>query len=319
MALRILLTGGAGFIGSHLTDALIAAGHHVAVVDDLSAGSERNLNPRAEFYPADIRSSLLKEVFDRERPEVVYHLAAQASVITSMRRPDYDASINVLGSLQILELSRRSRVRKVIYASTGGALYGEPRHLPCTEDHEISPLSPYGVTKFSVERYLHIYRQAYGLDYSILRYGNVYGPRQGPHGEAGVIAIFAQRMVEGGTCVIYGTGEQERDFVYVDDVVRANLSAMESASGEALNIATGRGTTVKQVFSGLSEAVGYGDPPKYEAARPGEVHRIYLDCSKAQRLLGWGATTPFEEGIRRTVSHMMNDVSRGLGEGLVAL
>lgn len=190
MALRILLTGGAGFIGSHVADALIEAGHHVAVVDDLSTGRRENLNPRARFYQVDFGSAQLEEVFDREHPHIVNHHGAQVSVVVSTDNPEKDAAINVMGSLHVLELCRRFRVKKVIYSSTGGALYGEPHYLPVDEEHPVRPLSPYGISKYTVELYLDFYRQTHGLDYTVLRYGNIYGPRQDPHGEAGVVAIF---------------------------------------------------------------------------------------------------------------------------------
>ena len=303
MATRILVTGGAGFIGAHVTDALIDAGHDVAIVDHLSSGRRQNLNPAARFYNVDIRSSQLEEVFHRERPHVVSHHAAQISVHLSMDNPQNDAATNVLGSLHVLDLCRRYEVGKVVYASTGGALYGEPDYLPCDESHPIRPLSAYGVSKYAVELYLSMYREAFGIDYTILRYGNVYGPRQDPHGEAGVVAIFCQRMVNGQPCFIYGNGEQERDFVYVGDVAAANLLALEGGSGKAFNIGVGTGTSVNQVFASLAKALDYQERPIHQPARPGEVFKITLDNWAAARGLGWRPTMPLAQGLALAAAH----------------
>ncbi|MDO8690820.1 MAG: NAD-dependent epimerase/dehydratase family protein, partial [Dehalococcoidia bacterium] len=219
--MKVLVTGGAGFIGSHVVDGLIAQGHRVVVVDNLSTGSRDNLNPQAFFYEVDIRSPQLVEVFAQERPDLVDHHAAQMSVNRSVQNPREDAEINVLGSLNVIECCRNFGVKKVVYISTGGAMYGEPQYLPCDEAHPINPLSPYGVTKHNAEHYLFTYRHLYGLNYTVLRYPNVYGPRQDPLGEAGVVAIFTGKMLEGQQAVINGSGEQERDFVYVADLVEA--------------------------------------------------------------------------------------------------
>ena len=246
--MKILVTGGAGFIASHVVDALLEAGHDVAIVDNLSTGRRRNINPRARFYEVDIRSPELARVLAEERPEIIDHHAAQMDVRRSIVDPIYDADINVLGSLNVLELARQHGVRKVIYISSGGAVYGEPVYLPCDEDHPIDPLCPYGATKHVVEHYLFMYRQNYGLDYTVLRYGNVYGPRQDPHGEAGVVAIFTGLMLAGRQAIINGNGEQERDFVYVGDCVQANLLALNSGSGEIYNVGCGVGTTVNEIF-----------------------------------------------------------------------
>lgn len=299
--MRILVTGGAGFIGSHVVDAFVEAGHHVAVVDDLSTGKRENLNPQAAFYQADIRDEdALAAIFAQERPEVVCHQAALANVRESMAQPVRYASVNVLGSLVLLELCRRHGVQKFIYASTGGAVYGEPQSLPVSEDHPVNPLDPYGASKHHVEHYLYLYRHNYGLRYTVLRYANVYGPRQDPFGEAGVVAIFTHKMLAGETPTINGTGEQARDFVYVGDVARANLLALTGADG-IFNIGTGIGTTVNQVYEGLRAATGYQGPVHYGPPKAGEVYRIYLDVRKAKAELGWTPQVSLAEGFRLTV------------------
>ena len=245
----MLVTGGAGFIGSHVVDALIEEGHSVVVIDDLSSGKREHVHHDAKFHQLDIRSPDLEGVFAEERPEVVNHHAAQVDVRVSMADPIFDADVNILGSLNLLECARSHGVEKLIYASTGGAVYGQPAYLPCDEDHPVEPICPYGISKLAVEHYLYLYRQSYGLEYTILRYANVYGPRQDPFGEGGVVAIFARQMVEGEQVVINGSGEQERDFVYVDDVVRANLVAMERGDGETYNLGRGVGTSVNELFA----------------------------------------------------------------------
>ncbi len=299
--MRILVTGGAGFIGSHVVDAFVEAGHHVIVVDDLSTGKRENLNPQAVFYQADIRDEgALAAIFARERPEAVCHQAALANVRESMVQPVRYASVNVLGSLVLLELCRQHGVRKFIYASTGGAVYGEPQSLPVSEEHPVNPLDPYGASKHHVEHYLYLYRHNYGLRYTVLRYANVYGPRQDPYCEAGVDAIFTHKMLAGETPTINGTGEQARDFVYVGDVARANLLALTGADG-IFNIGTGVGTTVNQVYEGLRAATGYQGPVHYGPPKAGEVYRIYLDVRKAATELGWTPRVSLSEGFRLTV------------------
>ncbi|MER3399632.1 MAG: UDP-glucose 4-epimerase [Thermoflexus sp.] len=300
--MKCLVTGGAGFIGSHVVDALIRAGHEVVVVDNLSTGRRENLNPRARFYAVDIRSPDLAEVFERERPEVVNHHAAQMSVRVSMADPIYDADVNVLGSLNLIRLSLRYGVKKFIYISSGGAVYGEPQYLPCDEDHPIRPLCPYGVTKFVVEQYLDLFYKHYGLHYTVLRYPNVYGPRQDPEGEAGVVAIFIGRMLRGEEVMINGTGEQMRDFVYVEDVVAANLMALEDGEGEVFNLGSGRGTTVNQIFHLLAAITGYRREPVYGPPKAGETFRIYLSAERAFRAWGWRPQVDLEEGLERTVA-----------------
>lgn len=306
--MRILVTGGAGFIGSHVVDLLIEAGHHVAVVDNLTTGRRANLNPEAAFYAVDIRAPELREVFAQERPEVICHHAAQMDVRRSMAEPLFDADNNILGSLNLLECARLSGARKIIYISSGGAVYGEPEYLPCDEAHPVNPLCPYGASKYIVEKYCYLYRANYGLDYTVIRYPNVYGPRQNPHGEAGVVAIFSDRMLRGETPLINGTGEQERDFVYVEDCARANLLALEQGSGAIYNLASGVGTSINQLFDLLKAPTGFTGVPAYGPAKAGETFRIYLTAARAQRELGWQPIVDLAEGLRRTVTSLKDEV-----------
>ncbi|MCC7370478.1 MAG: NAD-dependent epimerase/dehydratase family protein [Chloroflexi bacterium] len=303
--MRVLVTGGAGFIGSHVVDAYIAAGLDVAVVDNLTTGSRANLNPAARLHEIDIRDAdALVRVFEQERPELVSHQAAQASVRLSMENPSQDAQINVLGSLNVLEACRKTGVRKLIYAGTGGASVGEPSYLPVDEDHPANPLSPYGADKHAVEHYCYLYQQSFGLETTILRYSNIYGPRQDPRGEAGVIAIFAGLMLAGGQPVVYGTGEQERDYVYVGDVARANVLALTRGAGRMYNVGTGVSVSVNGLFDRLAELTGYTQARKHAAALPGEVFRIYLTNDRARDELGWLPEVDIDEGLRLTVEHM---------------
>ena len=300
--MRILVTGGAGFIGSHVVDALFAAGHDVAIVDDLSTGKREQVHPAAHFHPVDIRSEALDRVLGSEQPEAVCHLAARASVRESMERPILYADVNVLGSLNLLECCRRHGVRKVIYSSTGGAVYGEPQFLPATEEHPVRPLDPYGASKHHVEHYLELYGANFGLQFTSLRYANVYGPRQDPFGEAGVVAIFCQRMLSGAQPVINGTGEQERDYCSVLDIARANVLALEKGDGGTFNIGTGIGTSVNRLYGLLAGMTGYQGPEVHGPAKLGEVFRVYLDASLARQGLGWEPQVPLEEGLARTVA-----------------
>jgi UDP-glucose 4-epimerase len=301
--MKTLVTGGAGFIGSHVVDTYINAGHAVVVVDNLATGRRENLNPAAGFYEVDIRDEKLAEVFAQERPDVVNHHAAQASVPLSVARPGYDAGVNILGSLNLLEQARRHGVQRVIYASTGGAVYGEPQYLPCDEAHPIRPLTPYGASKHAVEHYLQVYQQLYGMAYTILRYANVYGPRQDPHGEAGVISIFTDRMLAGSPAVVNGDGLQERDFVYVGDCARANLAALEQGRDGIFNIATGAGTTINDLFDRLAAITGYALPRQHGPERLGDIYRSFLSADLAARELGWQPLFALEDGLRETVAY----------------
>jgi UDP-glucose 4-epimerase len=301
--MRIVVTGGAGFIGSHVVDAFVEAGHDVVVVDDLSTGRRANLNPAATFYEIDVRDPGLRQVFAEERPDVVSHHAAQVDVRRSVADPVFDAEVNVLGSLNLLDSCRQVGVEKVIYISSGGAIYGEPVTLPCDEDHPIQPLCPYGASKYVVEQYLYMYRELYELDYTVLRYGNVYGPRQDPHGEAGVVAIFAGQMVRGETPTINGSGEQERDFVYVGDCARANLLALARGSCRAYNLGTGEGTSINRLFELLKAATDYEGEAVHGPAKAGETFRITLDATRARQELGWQPEVSLREGLERTAEH----------------
>ena len=296
-----LVTGGAGFIGSHLVDRLIEEEYRVVVVDNLSTGKLKNLNAAATLHHIDITDPMVGEVFQREQPDLVFHLAAQASVGQSMRDPVKDCEINVLGTLRLLEASRHCGIEKFIFASSGGTLYGDPEANPCSEDHPIVPISPYGMSKHQGELQLDLYRRLHLMRYTALRYGNVYGPRQDPQGEAGVIAIFSQAMLEKEQPRIFGDGEQSRDFIYVDDVVEANISAIGRGDGMALNIGTGQGTSINSVYHILQGITGYEWPAAHGPARVSDVYQIYLDNTKAIEEMGWTPQASLEEGLLRTV------------------
>lgn len=298
---RVLVTGGAGFIGSHLVDALVARGYRVAVVDNLSTGRRENVPSGVDFHAVDVGDALhLNEVFEEFRPQVVFHLAAQTSVRRSTGDPAGDAATNVVGSINVLEASVRTGVEKVVYASSGGAIYGEPDGLPVREDHPVRPLSPYGLSKYVGELYLRLYRDNHGLRYSILRYPNVYGPRQDPYGEAGVVAIFSRVLLAGDRPVIFGDGRQTRDYVYVADVVEASLLCLERGDGGVYNLGWGREVSVLELLASLQRVLGTRVEPRYDPPRPGEVRRICLEASRAQEELGWRPATPLAEGLRLT-------------------
>lgn len=301
-ALKVLVTGGAGFIGSHAAEAFAAAGHDVVVVDNLSTGERENLDPSIRLYEVDIRDEALDEVFAAERPDVISHHAAQASVNVSVADPRKDMETNIWGSLNVINCALRHGVKKFIYISTGGAAVGEPRYLPVDEAHPVDPLSPYGASKHAVEHYLYIYRKLSGLDYTILRYPNIYGPRQDPLGEAGVVAIFTGQMLRGEQVRINGTGEQERDFLHVADVASANVLAIDAPAGEMYNLGSGVGTSVNEIFALLARFTGYKREPVHGPALPGEVFKIYLDASKARAQLGWRPRYSLAEGLEQTVA-----------------
>lgn len=303
--MRILVTGGAGFIGSNIVDALLAHGHEIAVVDDLSTGKTNNLNPRAKFFQVDIcDNDALARVFDEFQPEMISHQAAKADVRESLAKPQLYAQVNIIGSLNLLENARRVGTKKIIYAGTGGATYGEPEALPVREDHPVNPLDPYGASKHHVEHYLFLYHYNYGLNYTVLRYPNVYGPRQNPFGEAGVIAIFTYKMLNSETPTINGKGDKERDFCYVGDVAQANVLSVEQGDNQIYNIGSGVGTNINTVYEILQEATHFNQPANHGPEKPGEVYKIYLDASKAKRELGWQTSVPIAEGIHRTVESL---------------
>ncbi|UCH33032.1 MAG: NAD-dependent epimerase/dehydratase family protein [Armatimonadota bacterium] len=301
--MRILVTGGAGFIGSHVVDAYVEAGHEVAVVDDLSSGARQNVNPAAAFHQLSILDPCLEEVFAAHQPQVVNHHAAQIDVRRSVADPAHDIEVNVVGTVRVLERCAAHGVERVIFSSTGGAIYGEPEYLPADESHPVKPLAPYGLDKFAAEQFLRIFQQQGGPKCSILRYANVYGPRQDPHGEAGVIAIFANAMLRGDAPTIFGNGEQTRDFVYVGDVVRANILATEADPPGPVNIGTGRPTSVNDLYALMAALTGFQHAARHAPERPGEVREIYLDCRLAERCLGWSAQVPMDDGLTRVVEH----------------
>lgn len=302
--MKVLVTGGAGFIGSHVVDTYIENGFEVVILDDLSTGRASNLNPAARFYQLDIRSPQVAEVFADERPDFVNHHAAQMDVRRSVADPLFDADVNIRGSINLIECARNFNVQRFVYISTGGAVYGEPEYLPCDEAHPIQPICPYGASKHTVEHYLFMYNFNYGLNYTVLRYPNVYGPRQDPHGEAGVVAIFSGQMLAGETVRINGDGRQERDFVYVGDCARANLLAITQPTGSGIyNLGYGRGTSVNEIYTQLKEITGYPLEAEHGPAKVGETSRIFLDASKANRELGWAPTVDLKEGLTNTVAY----------------
>lgn len=312
--MRVLVTGGAGFIGSHVADAYLAAGHEVGVVDDLSTGSRENLAPRVQFWQVDIRRPELQQVLAEFRPEIINHHAAQMSVSVSVRDPRLDADINILGTLNLLEGAVRHKVRRVIFASTGGAMYGDQEGLPTAETVFPKPVSPYGVAKLAVERYLHAYQAMHALPAIVLRYSNVYGPRQNPHGEAGVVAIFARGILQGRELIVNGDGEQTRDYVFVGDVVKANLLATEvplpaatnaaqAGLGEEnmiLNIGTGIEASVNDLVAIFRRIAGEAVTWRHGPSRPGEQRRSALDSTLAKRILRWEPTIRLQAGLAET-------------------
>ena len=299
--MRVLLTGGAGFIGSHVAELLLERGDEVAIVDDLSTGKRENVPEAARFYEADIRSGC-REIFGDFQPEALCHQAAQMDVRRSVREPDFDAEVNVLGTVRLLQNCADHGVEKVVFASTGGAVYGEQREFPAPEDHPLYPVSPYGVSKLACERYMHYYHVQFGLPYVALRYANVYGPRQDPHGEAGVVAIFCGNLAQGQTSTINGGGEQTRDYVYVGDVARANVLALESGvpSG-AYNIGTGVETSVNSLYELLLGTAARDLPARHGPSKPGEQLRSSVDPTLAGHTFGWYAQTDIRTGLEATL------------------
>jgi len=298
---KVLVTGGAGFIGSHLVDELVSRGYQVIVIDNLSTGKKENLNPRAKFYKLDIQDSKISDVFQEEKPEIVFHLAAQINVRKSVEDPIENGKNNIMGSLNLLENCKKFKIQKVVFSSTGGAIYGDANIIPTPEDYIESPLSPYGIEKLAVDKYLNYYYRVFGLPYISLRYANVYGPRQNPKGEAGVIAIFIDKMLSGQQPIINGDGKQTRDFVYVKDVVRANLLALSKSQVGIFNVGTGRETNINSIFQELRKLINSDFKEIHGPAIPGEQKRSCLDYSKIKKELGWEPQYSLEEGLKETV------------------
>jgi UDP-glucose 4-epimerase len=303
MSKKIVITGGAGFIGSNIADTFVAAGWDVAVIDDLSTGKREQVPARARFYPCDIRSAAAAEAIQHERPDVLCHHAAQMDVRRSMAEPRFDADVNVSGLLNLLEGAvKAGSVKQVLFASSGGATYGDTPVIPTPESHPQRPLSVYGASKAASELYLGVYQACYGIPFAALRYANVYGPRQDPHGEAGVVAIFCGRLLDGKTCTIYGDGGQTRDYVFVGDVARANLLAAEQGFAGALNIGTGVETDVNALYAKLARAAGSSAAPLHAEARLGEQRRSCIDTAAAGAALGWRPAVSIDEGLGRTLA-----------------
>ncbi|WP_347489293.1 SDR family oxidoreductase [Desulfoscipio sp. XC116] len=304
--MQVLVTGGAGFIGSHIVDALIARGIRTAVLDNLSTGRFENVDPRVNFYKGDLRDEkFVRETLRAEKPDYVIHHAAQIDVQTSVDDPATDAAINIIGTINLLEACRSCGVKKIVYASSA-AVYGNPRYLPVDEEHSLQPLSGYGVSKHTVEHYLAVYRAIYGLDYTALRYANVYGPRQDATGEGGVVATFTDRLLRGERCRIYGDGRQTRDFIFVGDVVRANLAALDmagAANSGIYNISTGMPTSVNELYDTLRQITGSNLEPEYCPPRAGDIEHSYLAEKKAITGLRWQAMHSLAKGLRDTVDY----------------
>lgn len=301
--MKVLVTGGAGFIGSHIVDSLIKQNHQVVVVDNLSTGSSENINPAATFCQVNICSPELERVFEKERPEIVNHQAAQTVIQKSVADPIFDAEQNILGSLNLILQCLHFGVKKIIYASSGGAVYGNPEYRPVDEDHPINPVSYYGISKHTVEHHLGLANLEHGLNYVVLRYANVYGLRQNPKSEAGVVPIFTSLMLREEQPTIFGKGDKTRDYVHVSDVVAANLLAMERNKDGTYNIGTAIETSDQEMFDTLAKVLGYSGNPRYAPIRMGEVYRICLDATKAQKEMGWQARLSLEQGLLQTVSY----------------
>ncbi len=299
--MNILLTGGAGFIGSHVADKLIEAGHLVTIIDNLSTGSMVNVPPDAEFIQIDIRDAKVEELFQNRKIEAIYHFAAQMDVRYSVKYPLEDLDINIAGSVNLLDMCCKYDVAKFIFASTGGAVYGEQDYFPATEDHPTRPISPYGVSKLSVEHYLYYFHNEFGVNGVALRFANVYGPRQNPHGEAGVVAIFCDRLISGEQAYIYGDGLQTRDYVFVEDVARVNKLALDLNGFQTFNIGTGVETDVVSLFEGLSSLTGSRMKREHKPPMPGEQRRSCIDPGMAGRLLGWRPEIPLSVGLAKTL------------------
>ena len=305
--MKILVTGGAGFIASQIADAFINEGHEVFILDDLSTGFEKNINPKTKFIKANICDKSLSQLFEKEKFDVVNHHAAQMDVRKSVADPAFDANTNIIGTINLLQNSIKTSVKKFMFASTGGAVYGEQSYFPADEKHPTSPLSPYGISKLAVEKYLFFYNAQYKLNYTILRYANIYGPRQNPFGEAGVVAIFSSKLLKGEQTIINGTGKQTRDYVFVGDVVKANLLALKDDKSDIYNVGTAKETDVNELFSVLNKITGKGMPEKHGPAAPGEQMRSVITSEKLFNKFNWRPDTSLQEGLRRTVEYFKDN------------
>jgi UDP-glucose 4-epimerase len=313
--MKVLVTGGAGFIASHVVDAYLDRGLDVVIVDDLSRGSTNNLNPKARFYKADIRDyEAMRDMFEKERPDYINHHAAQMDLRRAVFEPAFDAETNIVGSIHLLNLAVEFKSKRIVYASSGGATYGEPVYLPMDEDHPVNPITPYGISKHTVEHYLFNYRVLYGLEYVVLRYGNVYGPRQSSQGEAGVVAIFSEQLLAKETPRIFGNGDKTRDYVYVTDVAQANVQALEHGEGQIFNIAFGLPTTDDEIFEAVCQALDI-EPfePTYTAKRPGEIDHCYLKIDRAKQQLNWTPRISLAEGLQKTAAFFREHAARAAG------
>jgi UDP-glucose 4-epimerase len=308
--MKVLVTGGAGFIGSHVTDRLIEAGVDAVVLDNLTSGKRESVHPRARLYEADLCGDGIRPLLEQERFDCIVHHAAQMNVRRSVDDPVFDARVNILGSLNLLQAALATGVKKFVFASTGGAIYGEQLTFPADETHQTCPMSPYGVAKLAVEKYLAFYEAVHGLPHTILRYANVYGPRQDPHGEAGVVAIFSQRLLAREPALINGDGEQTRDFIYVEDVVRANVLAVTTDLRGIYNVGTGIETSVNALYACVAKHANGTQAPRHGPAKAGEQRRSVLDCRKLQAATDWTPTVSLDEGLRRTVAFFAESRSR---------
>ena len=298
--MNILVTGGAGFIGSHIVDRYIAEGHNVYVVDNLSTGFEKNINTKAKFFQLDIYKDSFDKLFDKNNIDVICHHAAQIDVRKSVEDPKFDAQINIEGSLNLFQSAVNYGVKKIIFASTGGAIYGEQEQFPADENHPTKPLSPYAISKLAVEKYLYFYKKSHGIDYVILRYANVYGPRQNPHGEAGVVSIFCEKILGNKQPVINGNGKQTRDYVFVDDIVNASVLALGLKTSELINIGTAVETDVNYLFDFINRFFGSKFKEVHAEPKMGEQMRSVIDYKKAKELLKWKPDYNIEEGLKKT-------------------
>lgn len=307
--MKILVTGGAGFIASQITDAYIENGHQVVILDDLSTGFEKNINPKAKFLKANICDKSLDKLFEAEKFDVVNHHAAQMDVRRSVKDPEFDATTNILGTINLLQNCVKYGVKKFMFASTGGAVYGEQDYFPADEKHPQQPKSPYGISKLAVEKYLYFYNSEYKLNYSILRYANIYGPRQNPFGEAGVVAIFSTRLLKGEQPIINGHGKQTRDYVFVGDVVKANLLALNDDATDIYNIGTGLETDVNQLFHYINDITKANKEEKHGPAAAGEQLRSVITSEKLFKKFGWRPSTKLEDGLKVTVDYFRKNLS----------